>query len=241
MQHIGMPHDRIFNLYAYLSQATITLSAPVARGDYVVNLEAGHGVTSGHSVMLRERDHQYQGRVVTVAVDAITMDTPFSYPYTVDAIACRGTTNMAVDGSGTSVEFCVPGPVEGGADIHRYIIYIEDQSVMDTAKFGGIPALSRGIVIAYRNAEGELLQAQQAIRSNGEFAERAYDVAYDDKAPSGWYGFRCRRSWGGLDKSGAAPHIPGGVTPAKIVVIIQDDLSDLDAFRIVFQGHYTEE
>lgn len=240
--HAEMPHHRILNLYAFRSTAAITLAAAVALGDYDVVLEAAHGVTVGQTLYIREADHQYQGRAVAVVSNTITMGTPFSYEYTANADAKRGVVDMSVDGSGTKQEFYVEAAPVGGASVHRFIAYIEDQTAMDTAKFGGIAALSKGIVIAYRNGSGELRQAQQAVRSNGEWAERTYDVGYDDKAPAGFFGLRCRRTWGGLDKSGAVPHLGGGLTDSdKIIVIVQDNLTDLDAFRIVFQGHYTEE
>ena len=240
--HIGMPHNRIFNMYAFKAAAAVTLSADVARGDYILNLVAGHGAIAGHTILIRELNHQYQGRVVSVSTDALTMDTPFGYPYTTGADANRGIVNMNVDGSSTKQEFYVTAPPTAGVDVHRHIIVIEDQTAMDTALFGGITALTKGVVIAARDSDGELIQVQQAIRSNGEWAERAYDVTYDSKAPSGFFGLRVRRSWGGLDKSGAVPHMSGGLTDAmKIVVIVQDLLTSLDSFRIIFQGHYVEE
>ena len=236
--HVENPHHRLISLHAFLSAATITLASTATLGGYTLALEAGHGVIVGHSLLLLEGDSVYQGRATVVVSNTITVDTPLNKAYTASATAYRGSTNMNLDGSSAVKEFFVQAPPGAGINIHRYIVYAEDQVAMDTAKYGGIAALTVGTVIAKRNAAGVLIEAQQAVRSNGEWAERAFDVGYDDNAPAGYYGFRCRRTWGGLDKSGSALHLAVG---EKLVVLVQDDLTGLDAHRIVFQGHYTEE
>jgi hypothetical protein len=66
-----------------------------------------------------------------------------------------------------------------------------------------------------------------------------YDTAYADKRPSGSFGFKFRRTFGGQGKNGVVIRLTA-IHGDSLKLIIQDDLTGLDDFYIVAQGHRTD-
>ena len=66
-----------------------------------------------------------------------------------------------------------------------------------------------------------------------------YDVVYSDKAPAGYFGLNFRRTFGGQNKNGVVIRLCADDSDT-LQVIIQDDLTDLDDFSVIAQGHIVE-
>lgn len=117
-----------------------------------------------------------------------------------------------------------------GADfvLHRFIIYLEDSINFSAALFGGISALSNGVLVEANGSE--LVN----WKSNIDIFETMYDTAGAGEAfgklrqiVSGrWSLFKALGGKGLL--------IPNGQT---VQVTIRDDLSALDTFRFRVQGY----
>lgn len=108
----------------------------------------------------------------------------------------------------------------------------------DDSKFANLAALTNGIVVRENNATvNNIFNA----KTNGQLAERMYDVEYTDKAGGGNHGVRGRRTFGGASKNGTVIRLVSGTTDA-FEVIVQDDLDEagLVSFRVVAQGHIVE-
>jgi len=138
---------------------------------------------------------------------------------------------MAVNGSVTPVVF-ESGPLTGEWDIVRMIGAIIDGTSMDDAKFGGIGPLTNGVVFRKKNG---IYKNLFTAKSNGQMALRMYDVSYADKAPSGSFGLRFRRTWNGRDKSGVVVRL-NAEDGDTFQCVIQDDLTGLDSFNVVIHG-----
>jgi hypothetical protein len=147
-----------------------------------------------------------------------------------------GNRSMNVDGSVTPAVFQI-GPVGAATeieiDIVRIMGWIQDDVSMDDAKFGGISALTRGLVLRRNNADGTFTNYWNA-KSNGEIRLLAFDANYASKAPSGFYGFNFRNTYGGQSKHGVVIRLTTG---QSMQVVVQDDLTDLAEMFMMAQGH----
>ena len=165
----------------------ITLTAPVALGDEVVNVSPGHGFTgaAGEHIVMFENERVLQLAVKSIATNAITIAEPSTVEYTVDdAIIIRGNILMNVDGSGGDVEFkmklrnfTVP------VDISQVIMTMQHgANVPDDGKFGGIAALSGGVY--YLKEDGSVFSLGN-YTANQDFKDIGGKVEYTSKAPAG--------------------------------------------------------
>jgi hypothetical protein len=227
---------------AYFARAlsNFTLSADTgASGEttfvYVFNATAGHGIIAGDEIGLFDdpANRFFFATVVNVAVNVITVDRPIDHNFT--AAITQGriiTTEMAVNGSVTPVIYTV----NAGAipiDITRTIIQMLDATAMDDGTFGGLPALTRGLVFRHYNGWQKTVFC---FKTNGEIRQFCYDVSYADKAPAGQYGLGARITFGGADKHGVVLRVQDNDV---LQWVVQDDLTGLVSLKIAAEGHYT--
>jgi hypothetical protein len=203
--------------------------------DTLITLTAGHGTIIGDTISLKEGICYYQGLATNVVGNDITLDTPLDHAFTAaTTTVCIGNINLAQNGSLVSPIIAFASPPNSTIwDVTRILFTIQDNVVMDNGKFGGIAALTNGIVLRKKDS---IYKNIFNVKTNGDFAERAYDIAYDSKAPAGEYGFRCRRTFGGAEKNGSVIRLHGAGND-EIQIIIQDDLSALTHLHAVIQGH----
>lgn len=216
----------------------ITLAVTPTVNSYDVTLTAGHGVITGDSLALVEQNGEPQlwfGVVKNVVGDVITMDSPAPYPFTIENTSVFTFNNdFSVDGSVTPQIYSITNFFEDSVDITRFIFHCLDQTAMDDSKFCGINELDRGIVLRKKRADGTYLNYWN-VKSNGDWADLAYDKSYDDKAPAGFYGFSSRLTYGGQSKHGVVIRLD---TNESIELLIQDDLTGLDLTSLMVQGHF---
>ena len=223
--------DIDYHLLNELGTASIAVSTTIE--DRIITLGAGHGASAGEYLNIAEGVRFYQGTVLVVDGNDITLDSGLDFAFTTAAAVVRGTENLAVDGSVTPVVFKIAPPGTLIWHINRFIFHIEDNVDMDTGKFGGIAALTNGMLLRKKN---DSFKNFFNIKSNGDFTHRSYDVQYDAKAPAGVYGFSCRSTYNGEDKRGVTIELIGSQND-EVQAIIQDDLTDLTSFHIIAQGH----
>ena len=230
-------HSEIIDLYMMREDDTFILASGVSIDDNSFTVEAGHSITVGQIVCFQEGIKVMQAEVLSVVTNTIGIDTPFDFAFSVGGGCTNGTNNMAVDGSVTPQIFRItPKNLTDGQewDITRIIFNITDDTIMDTEKFGGIPKLTNGIVLRVKN--GQIKNIFNA-KKNGSFAERVFDIAYDDKAPAGSFGFRARRTFAGQSKNGVTIRL-SATNNDELQIMIFDDLTGLNEFEAVAQGHY---
>ena len=222
----------IVDLFLCLELNSITLSSNSEIDTNTISLVAGHNVVAGDAICLKENRKFYQGIVIDSTDNVITLDSPLDYAFTTAATASRRLKNMNVDGSSSPIIFSITPPENTSWDITRMLITILDNAAMNDGTFGGITALTNGVV--FRKKDGDYKNIFNA-KKNGDLRAHAYDVAYlEPFLPTGTYGFGCRRSFNGPDKNGVTIRLNAG---DEFQVIIQDDLTDLSEFVVVAQGH----
>ena len=216
--------------------APTTISAQADPEDTTITLTSTAGFVDGNIVGLFTAGGLfYFGRQIGApAGSVITLDTPIDQTFAVGSNTITAIDNMNVDGSGTTEIFQI-GPVGGGTgveiDITRLLGSIADNLAMDDGKFGGISALTNGVVLRHNNS---IINNIWNMKSNGDLGLLCFDIAYTDKAPAGENGFRFRNTYAGQDKHGVTIRLEPGDT---LEILIQDDLTDLTSFCMMAQGH----
>ena len=233
-------HTQALDLRFIQQQSPLTtLSAQADPEDTTITIDDTTGYVDGCIIgIFTTAGEFYFGRQVGAPIENnVDLDTPVDKTFATGSNVICAIDNMVVDGSDTPEVFQV-GPVGGetgvSIDITRIMGYMQDNVVMDDAKFGGISALVNGVVLRKNNGD---ISNIWNVKSNGQFSLLTYDFKYTDKAPAGSYGARFRNSYGGQSEHGVTIRLdPGDI----LEVIIQDDLTDLQVFNMMAQGHVVE-
>jgi len=216
---------------------TTTLTAPVAMDDNVISVVDATGVVIGQYLTMYnvEGGRWYKGRVLSILVNYITIDTPIDFPYQGGDSLSTGSTRMNVNGSVTPQKFSIRAPDPGipiVGDITRLIFILE--TVGDTAwdAFGDLTALTNGVVL--RKVDGTY-QNIFNIKSNAEMSAIMFDIDRIDRiSPQTTFGLKGRLTFGGQNKIGVVIRLD---IDEDLEIIIQDDLRGLLDFRVIAEGH----
>lgn len=215
-----------------------TIAENTSIGDVNVTLTSVTGIITGTYLAMFSggsgENRFYFGEVLAVVGNNITLDTPLDFAYETGDVVIKATRDLNVDGSSTTQIFAVSGAGTGSTleiDITRIIFQITDNTAMDDGTFGGISALTRGIVLRINNG---ITSNIYNIKSNGDFGLVAFDKTYSDKAPAGTFGLTVRSTFAGQNKHGVAIRLKEN---EKLELLIQDDLTGITSFRMLAQGH----
>ena len=226
----------IVDLYAHRDLGELTLSAATTINATVINVTDASAVVAGNVICIKEGERDYQARVISKLVNATTVGTPLDYAFSTAADVHYAEHDLAsVAGSLASpkVYGIAPAP-DVQWDVVRVIFHIEDDAVMDDGKFGGIAALTNGVVLRVVNGDTHNVFN---VKTNGEFAERAYDREYVAKPPAGTgNAMNVRRTFGGQEKNGVVIRL-NGADGDEMQILVQDDLTALSHFHCIVQGH----
>lgn len=228
--------SRALDLFFIQSQNQTTLTDQADPNATSIKLTDTTGFTAGRKIgVFSGSGNFYFGNQLGAPVAGeISLDTPIDITYAAGSTVIASEYNMNVDGSGAMQIFQI-GPIGVGAgisiDVTRLLVYIQDNSAMDDALFGALPALTKGIVLRKNNGT---MQNYWNIKSNGEFALLCFDATYTSSAPAGSFGFRARNTYAGQDKHGVTIRLsPGDI----LELLIQDNLTGLEVFNMMAQGH----
>nr|BDD47041.1 hypothetical protein 11 [bacterium] len=236
--------DQLVSLYAWKDVGSgISLKAgnPAAAGDQTVELATGHGIVQNDLLILYESGRLFQGKAVAVSTDTITLDAPLPMALTVAGAA--GTeidTGMNEDGSSTAVTFKIDPPSSMVIDIYELVVVITDDAAMDDAKFGGITAITNGLMIRKkRTSDYENLAI---YKSNLDMIEDGCIVDYGDATAASLsfhtlpaastYSLVARKSF---IRNGVLVRV-NGTAAEELQIIVQDDLTALASLRVKALG-----
>lgn len=224
----------LYNFYVKRLLNQATLASNTVLNSRTLLLVAGHGFTTGEYISLLEGSQTYQGEVINVVTNTITVDSPLDYTFTTAATVRRTTIELNIDGSSTAQTYNIVPNVSQVWDVVSMIFAIEDEVIMDTAKFGGITALTNGVIV--RKKQNGNYNNIFTIKTNGEFELCNGVVNYQAKAPSGVYGIISKHTFGGQENFGVVIRLDGS-KGEELQIIIQDNLSALSSFRASTQLH----
>lgn len=235
---------RVINLRLSEEIQLFTLAVSGSVDDTTITITSGAEPTNGNLVCLKEGDNFYQGRILSHAANGanwdVALDSPLDFAFTTAGGCSERNDNMAVDGSVTPRVFSIsPAGLTAGTqwDVVRILGTMLDATVMDDGTFGGLAALTKGVLFRIRNSHTQNLFN---VKSNGEWKLEAFDVSYADKPPAGTnYGFAVRRTYGGQSKAGVVLRL-SEATSDSLEMVIQDNLTGLNEFFVCVQGHVTD-
>jgi len=216
--------------------ATENPSVAIAEGDTIILVADTTGfVVDGHIVIKDASGDIMEHHLDITAVvvnTSITVDRPIDIAYTTSATLEVVMINMAatVGSLAAPIVYEVTPPSNEVWHIKRVLFSLTDQTAMDDSLFGGITALTNGVVLVEDKAVNQTITNW---KTNGHEKEDMYDVSYSLKAPAGFYGFNGRFTF---EKMGAIVKLDGSLGDS-LKVYIQDDLTNLDTFRMKAQGH----
>lgn len=181
----------------------------------------------------------YQGRVVSVSVNTITMDTPFDFSYPIGSVIASGSSNIGVNGLVTRKIFRVRSTearIPTVFDMTRLIFTCIGTSAMDYTLFANLSALIHGIVV--RRNDGTITNYFN-VKSNKEFAALMYDfrIFAATNPVQGVDGFVGRLTFAGQNKIGVAIRLQ---EDEDLELIVQDDLSLITLFEVTAEGHVVD-
>jgi hypothetical protein len=219
--------------------APTTLAVQANPNDTTITVADATGFVDGNTVgffCATEGCYYFGRQVGAPSGNIITLDTPVDQAYVVGSNVIRALREMAVDGSTTTQVFQV-GPI--GQDtalavmVTRINLYLQDGTSMDDGMFGGLgAALTYGVVFRRNNG---IIENYWNVKTNGELSEIcAGDFNYSDKAPGGSNGARGRNTFSGEEKHATGIRLKAGDT---LELLIQDDLTGLESFTAMAQGH----
>lgn len=216
--------------------APTTLSAQADIEDTTLTLTDATGFVDGNIIaLLSGTGFFYFGTQIGAAVGSVvTIDTPIDNTFISGTTVLRASKDMNVVGSLASPEIFQIGPVgvDIEVDITRVNGYIQSGTAMDDSLFGGLAALTNGVVFRKTNGTN---QNFWNVKTNSDLAMLAgVDANYTDRAPAGSFGFRYRISYGGQDKHGVTIRLEANEI---LEILIQDDLSTLEVYSMIGQGH----
>jgi hypothetical protein len=222
--------------FLHVANPPTTLTVATAVNDFDIQVTSAVGFSVGRIVGVFDgAGNYYFGEVLAVNALVITLDTPIDRVFGIGASVISGDSHLNVLGSKASpVKYQITSGGTLTIDITRIMGNITSGDPMDDGKFGGITALTNGVVLRHTN--GEIINYWN-VKSNGDIALICFDASYSTKAPGGENGFRFRNTYGGPAKHGVVLRL---APSDKLEVIVQDDLTGLTDFQMMAQGHVVE-
>ena len=150
-----------------------------------------------------------------------------------------GTKNAIGDFSSTQGRFyfkCAPSEI---AHISRVLVSLSDSVVSDSALYGGLAALTNGVVIEVRDADDNVIynitDVDEPVKTNGHWARYSFDTAVkvgdfplgDDVLVVRWSFWK---------------FMPQGITlmPGwSLNILLDDDFTGLVSHTFALQGHFS--
>ncbi len=224
-----------FDQFFLRAISTTTLELAAAEDAYTVEVAAGHSLTAGDFIGIIGVTRAYQGQIISIAVNVLTLDTPINFAFPAGSTVVEADRELNVDGTAPDrITFVVSAPTDQTVDITRIMMQMQLSNAPDFSAFGDIAlGLANGVVLRANNG---VKTNYWNVKNNAEFAHLAYDYnTYAATNPAqGVWGIALRYSFAGQDKHGVAVRLEPG---DALEIIIQDDLSSLLLFRMIAEGH----
>jgi len=198
--------------------------------DSVVGFAVGDFLHIGETFLYTEPLHP---QITDITGSVITLDGPVNNAYEIgtDIIEAVVDLSSAVGTLSSPATYIYRPRADNVEHIYRIILSMTHAAAADDSKFGGIAALTNGVVLrAYINGQYGTFTNWKA---NSDIISDMYDVAYTDKTGGGLNGTSARGSF-----------IRVGVTIELradrgdfLELLVQDDITALESFKIKAQGH----
>ena len=116
-------------------------------------------------------------------------------------------------------------------DINGIRFSIQSSNSMDFSTFGSAPDLSVGCLLRVKRSNGAFINVFN-FKSNGAFANRAFEHYFQSKIGGGLYSFIAKGEFNGQDNNGVVVRLDGDLGE-ELQIVVQDDLSALNQALIL--------
>lgn len=234
--HAAEVHTRLVNELFHLHTGIInTLAVDVNSGDTAIQLVNATGFPAGSVLQINDGQIETTFPIITdlPGGNVLTLDRPLDFGYlTGNQVEIVHTDLRTTVGSLAApvIHKIMPAPGEIWY-INRIIITMTHTVEATDDKFGGITALTNGIVLR-ANVNGQFGSFTN-WKTNGDIIGDMYDVRYSDKAGPSLFGTSAR---GSFSRIGVSVRLDGNVGDF-LDVLVQDDITGQSSFFINAQGY----
>lgn len=233
--HLFHGHNFPINVYALNTTATsTTLAANASAGSYTLSFTSATGFAIGDYLYINTTSFERTNpKITNIVGTTITIDRQLDTDHVIGDTVTKVIINMHVLGTQASpISFRISPPSGEVWLISRFIISMVDNVAGDLTKFGGITALTNGVIMrSYINGS---YYTFTNWKTNQEIKEDMGDISFDDRAGgTGSYGISAVGSLLDLDR--VQSRLDGDAGD-YIEFLVQDDLTGLTNFRIKGQG-----
>lgn len=224
------------DLYLCKLNGTTNPTIAITKGTQTINVVSNIGAVVGDCINIKDEYNYFQSIVTNITGTVITIASPVDKDFPITSSVCFGEWDLSqANGSVTPVSYFICPPSKVKYDIYTIIISIEDDSVMYESTFGGLPALTNGIILRVTDGYDKQLFL---VTNNGGFTEYGFTTKYSDKVPSGTYAFWAVKNY--KDVNGVSLRIDGN-NEDRIEVIIPANLTGLSKMAITVHGHLVQD
>jgi hypothetical protein len=218
--------------------AATILDVETVIDDYTIDVVNSTGFVIGQHIRIIDSgsDRFYQGTVLLVATNTITLDNQIDFEYTAGSQVIVATIKMNVNGSGTPQIFkhrLGTPSTPSVTNISRMIVTCVTTDPITLTKFGDLTALGRGLL--FRKTGSEQINIFN-IKNNRDMKALAFD--FDPSAElnpaQGENGFVTRLTF---TKVGAAIELKQF---ENLEAVVQDAIQGLLSFQIMLGGYRVE-
>lgn len=212
-----------------------TLSTATAVDDYIINVISATSFVVGQllTIYSEVENRVFFSKILAINTLAITLDTPLDFAFPIGSFVSVGSINMNVNGSVTPQIFGVRNPTVEDIplkfDIKTVSFLCKTAGANDLSKFGDIiGGLTRGIVL--RRVDGTTRNIFNA-KNNGELKQILDEFEIQVVSGNQQDGFTGKIKFGGefsVIRIGAFEDLQ---------MVIQDDLTTLNQFSVLVEGH----
>lgn len=233
------PTNDTFDFYFGQTKTSTTLASTAVKDAEAIVVTANTGMVIGDTLLLVDTSIspvKYQEvEILNISGTTITTDRRLDYAFASGSIVSVSTEDLAVNGVSTPQVFSAQGGFT--IDVTRLIGRMTTDSGPTFNEFGDLAALAKGITLKIVRADGDT-RTLWNVKKNEEFGDLAFDLdLYDATSPQAENGLVFRYTLAGTAKHGAVIRLEVG---DRLDIEVSDDLTDLQEFKIMYQGHIVE-
>ena len=222
-----------------------SLATPTIPNSYRIGLTDATGISVNDKISLCQ-DHSAPAKffayVTAIDNDTLVVNVPMDVVFSSDNDACLYVVDNTLNELGSpssQVIYSIKNESSIPIDITRLMFKMITDDTPNLLTFGDLPALEHGMLVRMKLLDGTYNNIYN-IRVNSEFVLIAYD--YDTylatNPQQGQNGLGVRLTFAGQEKHGVALRIMGY---EELQIVCQDDYTDILDFKVMGQGHYTDE
>tara|TARA_R110000772_G_scaffold12772_1_gene38389 strand:+ start:180 stop:1160 length:981 start_codon:yes stop_codon:yes gene_type:complete len=214
-----------------------TLSVATSIDDLSITVVSAVGVLVGQLATIYSVDNNryYFSQILAISGNVISLDSNLDFAFSVGDFVSFGKTELNVDGSVTPQIYGVRNPsnqdIPLTVDINRIVFAILTSSTVDLSKFGNIlGGITRGLLARKVDSVNRNIFN---VKTNAEFKNIMFDIDIEIAKGNAQDGITGRFSFSGQDKLGAVIRLKSN---EDLQIIVQDDLTSLESFKMMAEG-----